>query len=216
MNEQTAIPVSVDTDSHQGEFYFLEPSRWNDGIGHGLQFANEAALCRPGMHTVDPPNGDPAQYPERPHLVHVPAEGGLPRDFEVYASIWIVSQALKDVFDAVDAQGFAFAACDFTLADGTPGPQYYLCDVIRELDALDVPASRVKVKMEYDFITDQEVEFYSIAGGASLVFKKEVVGGAHIFRQPNSGFDPICDRVMFDALNHATLDGIRLQDASAL
>ncbi|AJC44789.1 imm11 family protein [Xanthomonas sacchari] len=216
MNEQTAIPVSIDTDSHQGEFYFLEPSRWNDGIGHGLQFANEAALCRPGMHTVDPPNGDPAQYPERPHLVHVPAEGGLPRDFEVYASIWIVSQALKDVFDAVDAQGFAFAACDFTLADGTPGPQYYLCDVIRELDALDASASRVKVKVEHDFITDQDVQFYSIAGGASLVFKKEVVGGAHIFRQPNSGFDPICDRVMFDALNHATLDGIRLQDASAL
>lgn len=216
MNEQTAIPVSVDTDSHQGEFYFLEPSRWNDGIGHGLQFANETVLCRPGMRTVDRPNGDPAQYPESPHLVHVPAEGGLPRDFEVYASIWIVSQALKDVFDAVDRQGFAFVACDFTLADGTPGPQYYLCDVIRELDALDAPASRVKVKLEHDFITDQDVQFYSIAGGASLVFKKGVVGGAHVFRQPNSGFAPICDRTMFDALSRAMLDGVRLRDASAL
>lgn len=216
MNEQTAIPVSVDTDSHQGEFYFLEPSRWNDGIGHGLKFANETVLCRPGMRTVDRPSGDPAQYPERPHLVHVPAEGGLPRDFEVYASIWIVSQALKDVFDAVDRQGFAFAACDFTLADGTPGPQYYLCDVIRELDALDAPASRVKVTLEHDFITDQDVQFYSIAGGASLVFKKGVVGGAHVFRQPNSGFAPICDRTMFDALSRATLDGVRLRDASAL
>lgn len=216
MNEQTAIPVSVDTDSHQGEFYFLEPSRWNDGIGHGLQFANETVLCRPGMRTVDRPNGDPAQYSERPHLVHVPAEGGLPRDFEVYASIWIVSQALKDVFDAVDRQGFAFVACDFTLADGSPGPQYYLCDVIRELDALDAPASRVKVKLEHDFITDQDVQFYSIAGGASLVFKKGVVGGAHVFRQPNSGFAPICDRTMFDALSRAMLDGVRLRDASAL
>lgn len=216
MNEQIATTVSVDTESHQGEFYFLEPSRWNDGIGHGLQFANQAALCRPGMHTVDPPNGDPAQYSERPHLVHVPAEGGLPRDFEVYASIWIVSQALKDVFDAVDPQGFAFAACDFTLADGTPGPQYYLCNVIRELDALDAAASRVKVKVEHDFITEQDVAFYSIAGGASLVFNKDVVGGAHIFRQPNSGFDPICDRAMADALNQAALDGVRLRDASAL
>ncbi|MEA9609080.1 DUF1629 domain-containing protein [Xanthomonas campestris pv. plantaginis] len=74
----------------------------------------------------------------------------------------------------------------------------------------------MKVKVEHDFITDQDVQFYSISGGASLVFKKEVVGGAHIFRQPNSGFDPICDRVMFDALSHATLDGVRLRDASAL
>ncbi|MNS74738.1 hypothetical protein D3C72_1082220 [compost metagenome] len=216
MNEQTAIPVSIDTNSHQGEFYFLEPSRWNDGIGHGLQIANETALCRPGMRTVDRPNGDLAQYPERPHLVHVPAEGELPRDFEVYASLWIVSQALKDVFDAVDAQGFAFAACDFTSADGAPGPQYYLCDVVRERDALDAAASRVKLKVEHDFITDQELQLYSIAGGASLVFKKEAVGGAHIFRQPNSGFGPICDRVMFDALGHATLDGVRLRDVSAL
>lgn len=216
MNEQTATTVSVDTDSRQGEFYFLEPSRWTDGIGHGLQFANQAALCRPGMHTVDPPNGDPAQYPERPHLVHVPAEGGAPRDFEVYASIWIVSQALKDVFDAVDPQGFAFAACDFTLSDGTSGPPYYLCNVIRELDALDAPASRVKIKVEHDFITEQDVTFYSIAGGASLVFKKDVVGGAHIFRQPNSGFDPICDRVLFDALTRAALDGVRLREVSAL
>ena len=216
MNEQTAIPGPVDTDSHQGEFYFLDAARWDDGIGHGLRFANEAALCRPGMNTVDPPNGDPAQYPERPHLVHLPHEGGLPRDFEVYASIWIVSQALKDVFDAVDAQGFAFAACDFTLADGTPGAQYYLCDVIRQLDALDVPASRVKIKVEHDFTTGQDVQFYSIAGGASLVFKKARVGGAHIFVQPNSGFYPVCDRVMFEALSRATLDGVRLRDASAL
>lgn len=145
MNEQTATPVSAATESHQGEFFFLEPSRWRDGIGHGLQFGNEAALCAPGMNTVDPPTGDPAQYPERPRLLHVPGEGGLPRDFEVYASIWVVSQALKSVFETVD-----------------------------------------------------------------------VVAGAHIFRQPQSGFDPVCDRAMFDALTRASLDGERLRDASAL
>ncbi|MNY56211.1 hypothetical protein D3C86_1922670 [compost metagenome] len=74
----------------------------------------------------------------------------------------------------------------------------------------------MKLKVEHDFITDQELQLYSIAGGASLVFKKEAVGGAHIFRQPNSGFGPICDRVMFDALGHATLDGVRMRDVSAL
>ena len=216
MNEQTAIPISVDAGSQHGEFYFLQPSRWADGVGHGLQFANEAALCRPGMHTVDPPNGDPAQYSERPHLIHVPAEGGRPRDFEVYASIWIVSQALKDVFESVDAGGFAFAVCDFTLADGAAGPRYYLCNVIRALDALDVPASRVKVKTDRNFITGEEEPFYSILGGASLIFKKDVVAGAHIFRQPQSGIGPICDKVMLDALARANLTGIQLSECSHL
>ncbi|WP_336618968.1 DUF1629 domain-containing protein [Stenotrophomonas sp. PS02289] len=216
VTEPTATLTATDTTSHQGEFYFLQPSRWADGVGHGLQFANEAALCRPGMNTVDPPNGDPAQYSERPHLIHVPAEGGLPRDFEVYASIWIVSRALKEVFEAVDSAGFAFAACDFTLADGSPGPQYYLCDVVRELDALDAPASRVKITTDHDYITGEDVPFYSAVGGASLVFRKEALDGAHVFRQSGSGFFPICDRVMFDALERASLDGVRLRDVSAL
>lgn len=216
MNEQTANSASSVFVSHQGDFHVLAPSHWRDGIGPGLQFANAQKLARPGMHTLDPPNGDPVQYAERPHLVHVPEEGGLPRDFEVFGSIWIVSQALKDVFESVDPQGFAFAACDFTLADGSAGPRYYLCNVTRSLDALDEEASRVKIRMEHDHLTGEYVKFYSMAGGASLAFKQRVVAGAHIFRQLHSGLDPVCDRVMVQALNRAPLDGVRLQDASAL
>lgn len=216
MNEQTAIPVSVEAGSHQGEFFVLKPGFWANGQFPGLEISNEEKLITPGMYVVAPPTGDPEQYAERPHLVHLPEKGGMPRDFEELGGIWLVSQALKDVFDAVDPRAFSFAACDFTLGDGTPGPQYYFCDVIRSLDALDVPASRVKVKTEHNFITGEEEPFYSILGGASLVFKKEVVADAHIFRQPHSGMDPICDRVMFDALAHANLTGVELRDASAL
>jgi hypothetical protein len=216
MNEQTAIPVSIPDVDHRGQFYVLLPSFWSDGIGPGLEIANEDALILPGMFTVEPPNGDPRQYPVRPHLVHVPDEGGLPRDFESLAGIWIVSQALKEVFESVDPQGFAFVACDFSLADGSPGPQYYLCDVIRSLDALDPASSRVKIKTEHDYITGQDMQLYSIAGGASLVFKADIVGCSHIFRQLHGGFAPICDRTMFDALSLADLEGVRLRDCSAL
>ncbi|MGH8037709.1 MAG: imm11 family protein [Stenotrophomonas sp.] len=216
MNDRTAIPVSVDTDTHRGEFFVITSSFWGNGQFPGLEIANEEALVSPGMQGVAPPTGEPDQYPERPHLVHVPEKGGMPRDFEELAGIWIVSQALKDVFASVDQDAFAFVACDFTLADGSPGPQYYFCDVIRTVDALDVPASRVKVKVDHNFITGQDEPFYSILGGASLVFNKERVRGAHIFRQPNSGLDPICDRVMFDALAQAHLTGVDLKDAYAL
>lgn len=216
MNEPTAIPVSVETESHRGEFYVITSSFWGNGQFPGLEIANAEKLVSPGMDVVAPPTGEPGQYPERPHLVHVPEKGGMPRDFEELAGIWIVSQALKDVFASVDPQAFAFVACDFTLADGSPGPQYYFCDVIRTLDALDVPASQVKVKTDYNFITGEDEPFYSVLGGACLVFNKAVVGAAHIFRQPRSGLDPICDRVMFDALTQAHLAGIELKDAYAL
>jgi len=216
MADPTAIPVTIGSASKQGAFFVIEPSYRGNGQIPGLEIANEDKLLAAGMNTMDPPNGDPGQYPEKPHLVHVPELGGLPRDFEELAGIWIVSDALKRVFESVDPAGFAFAACDFTLADGAPGPQYHLCDVVRSLDALDEDASRVKIKYERDHRTDEDLKFYSIAGGAGLAFKPEVVGDAHIFRQVRLGTEPICDRVMHDAVKAADLDGVRLRDAANL
>ncbi|HZF97380.1 MAG TPA: DUF1629 domain-containing protein [Pseudoxanthomonas sp.] len=214
MTDQAAIPVTSANVSHRGKFFVLEASFWGNGRIPGLEIVNEEKLLLPGMNTMDPPNGDPGQYPERPHLIHVPELGGMPRDFEELADIWIVSEALKQVFEAVDPEGFAFVACDFTLSDGSTGPQYYLCNVVRSLDALDEDASRVRITYERDHQTGEDLKFYSAAGGASLIFKEEVVGDAHVFWQPRLGTAPICDRAMFNALNIANLSGVRLRDAA--
>ncbi|WP_075285123.1 imm11 family protein [Xanthomonas campestris] len=216
MNEQIAIPVTVTGVSQEGKFFVLEPSFWGNGKQAGLEIANKKQLRLPGTFMIEPPNGDPNQYPEKPHLVHVPGQGGMPRDFEKLAGKWIVSEALKDVFESIDPQGFAFSACDFTLADGSAGPQYYLCGVLRSLDALNEDASRVKIEYERDHQTGQDLKFYSVAGGASLTFNEEIVDGAHVFRQPRLGIDAICDRVLADALMAANLDGVRIRDAAEI
>ncbi len=39
------------------------------------------------MYVAAPPTGDAKQYAERPHLVHVPEKGGMPRDFEELGGI---------------------------------------------------------------------------------------------------------------------------------
>lgn len=216
MNEQTAIPVSVETESCKGRFFLVDPSLGGNGQVSGLEFADEDALIHPGMNTVERPTGEPDQYRERPHLVHVPEKGGLPRDFEVLAGIWVVSEALRQVFLRVDPEAFAFVPCDFTLADGSPGPQYYLCNVLRTLNALDEARSRVKIKLDHDHQTGQDVKLYSVLGGASLIFKADAVANAHIFRQERLGASPICDRVMSDALLAAKLNGVRLRDVAEL
>ncbi|UUF00662.1 DUF1629 domain-containing protein [Xanthomonas hortorum pv. pelargonii] len=118
---QTAIPVTIPSVTHKGKFFVLRPSFWGNGQSSGLEIANKKRLRLPGTFMIEPPNGDPNQYPEKPHLIHVPELGGMPRDFEKLAGQWIVSEALKHVFEAVDPQGLAFSACDFTLADGSPG-----------------------------------------------------------------------------------------------
>lgn len=202
--------------SQKGKYFVLAPSYWSDGIGPGLVIVNEEKLTRPGMYTMDPPNGDPLQYSERPCLVHVPEEGGVPREFEELAGIWIISEPLKRVFESVDPEAFVFTACDYTQADGSSGRQYYLCNVVRSLDALDREASRVKTKHNRNFITGEDEIFYSVLGGASLVFREASVGEAHVFRQTQMAIDPVCDRVMYEALCAANLDGVELRDAAEL
>lgn len=79
MNEQTGIPVSAGTESYKGRFFLVDPSLRGNGQVSGLEFANEDALIHPGMNIVERPTGEPDQYPERPHLVHVPEKGAAAR-----------------------------------------------------------------------------------------------------------------------------------------
>ena len=209
MASEAPIPVTVGNAFEKGKFFIIEPSFWGGGRIPGLEIANEDTLALPGAHTVEPPNGDPNQYPERPHLIHVPEQGGLPRDFENLYGIWIVSEALKCVFESVDPDGFVFIVCDFTLSDGTPGPAHYLCNALRTLDALDEAASRLKIKVG-DYVNGK---YYSLAGGASLVFKQEIIGPAHVFRTPFSD-TVFCDRALYDAVTAANLTGVEFLDVA--
>ncbi|MDR7948303.1 imm11 family protein [Achromobacter aegrifaciens] len=145
MTEPTAIEVSAEAASHKGEFFLIDASFLGNGRIPGIEIANEEKLIDPGMNVVSRPNGMPDQYPERPHLIHVPEKGGMPRDLEVLAGIWIVSEPLKQLFEQLDAEAFAFVACDFSLADGSPAPQYYLGNVLRRLDALDEASESPRV-----------------------------------------------------------------------
>ena len=207
MASEIPIPVTVGNAFQEGNFFVIEPSFWGGGKFPGLEIANEDKLRLPGTYIIESPNGDPGQYPERPRLVHVPKLGGLPRDFEDIFGTWVVSEALKRVFESVDPEGFAFAACDFTLADGLPGPQYYFCGVLRTLDALDETASRLKIRFG-DYVNGK---YYDRSGGASLVFRKEVVGSAHVFLTPFA-LEVFCDHVLHDAVKAAGVRGVRFAD----
>ncbi len=209
MASETPIPVEVGIAFEKGKFFIVQPSFWGGARVPGLEIANKDRLRLPGTYIIESPNGDPGLYPERPQLVHVPKLGGLPRDFEDIAGMWIVSEALKRVFESVDPEGFAFSACDFTLADGTAGPQYYFCGVLRTLDALDESASRVKIEIG-EFVNGK---YYDRSGGASLVFRKDVVGPAHVFLTPFA-LEVFCDRALHDAVLAAGLTGVAFHDAA--
>lgn len=72
----------------------------------------------------------------------------------------------------------------------------------------------MRTRLDHNGQTGEYEKFYSLVGGASLVFKQDVVRGAHIFRQDRMGAPPICDRAMFEALSAANFSGVRLRDVA--
>ncbi|MNC24614.1 hypothetical protein D3C75_726710 [compost metagenome] len=98
--------------------------------------------------------------------------------------------------ETVDPDAFVFADTDYHLADGSKGPTYFLCDVVRTLDALDEEASTLHIEISDEF---EAGKYYDMTGELRLAFKRDVLGSAHVFRLPFHG-GVFCDRVFKDAV----------------
>ncbi len=201
-----------------GEFFLLMPDTTRRGRGHGVEIENEDDLLQPPRLVLRPEEGGFPPLKETPRLVLVPKLGDPPEDLEGGMSgYWLVSERLKDAFLAVDPAAFEFVKCDYRLPDGTKGPSYYLCEIARELDAVDEDVSRLRVIVDDDYVGGK---FYDFRGGASLAFKKDVVAGAHVFRTPYSGDLVYCDRIFRDSVRAAGIGdeirtcGLRFKDAA--
>lgn len=152
------------------------------GPGASIELDNPDEVIKPPMTTLSP-NPDRATrgykgcYSVPPRFVFGRKKGPMPRDIEEYAGHWLVSDRMKAALEQVDPEGFDFAACDIRLKNGEPGPRYWLCDVMRVLDAVDEANSTVQLCNR-----PSEPKLYGLAGPHSLNFRTDVVGSAHAFR----------------------------------
>jgi hypothetical protein len=159
---------------------------------------NNLNVLSPGNGVLLPPEGRRGfpDYLEKPHLMIGKRKvGHPPRDMEEFHSYWLISYPLKVLFESIDPQAFAFQSCDVKFRDGSTGPVYWLCDVVRVLDA-------------FGDITLQEIRRHHMAA----VFKENIVGDSHIFRTPYSVADVFCDQELKDACKRARIKGIGVED----
>ncbi|MBV7306070.1 DUF1629 domain-containing protein [Xanthomonas vasicola] len=197
----------VETTENQpkhGEFFILEPDARRGGPGHGVVFENRKALITPPRLILRPEEGGFPPLREVPRLVYHPKEGALPQDLEGgFSGYWLVSERLRKVMDSVDPDAFVFVEADYRLADGSAGPTFFLCDVVRTVDALDEEASQLNIIISDEFV---EGKYYDLTGDVRLAFKKDALGSAHVFRLPYHGM-VFCDRVFKDAVEAAGMGG---------
>jgi hypothetical protein len=210
--------MTTENKPKKGEFYILEPDMRRGGPGHGVVFENLDQLLTPPRLILWPEGGGFPTLRETPRLVHDPKRGPPPEDLEGGLSgYWLVSERLKNVFQAVDPEAFAFVECDYRLADGSKGPRYFLCDVVRTLDALDEENSKLNIEISNEFAKGK---FYDFSGGVSLSFRKDIIGNSHAFRMPYSRKYVICDRMLHDAVQAAGMsvgrksNGLWFEDAA--
>ncbi|MET4598993.1 MULTISPECIES: DUF1629 domain-containing protein [Stenotrophomonas] len=202
-----------------GQFYLFSPDLESNRPFRGAEFENLSAMLDPPRIILRPDKGGFPALREKPRIVFDASKGPEPRDLEGgFSGYWLVSERLWQVMKSVDPQAFDFVECDIRLADGTPMPRRFLCDVVRELDAIDEERSRLDIEINEDFVNGK---FYSIAGGASLAMRSEVVRDAHVFLTPFSTF-VIASREFVDAVHAAGAptsprgSGISFVDAAAV
>jgi Protein of unknown function (DUF1629) len=167
-------------------------------------------VLRAGAPALYPPEGRrgfPA-YRETPRVViGKTRDANRLTDIERFHSFWLISDRLKMLFESIDPHAFAFQACDVKLRDGSTGPVYWLCDVVRVLDAFvqgtleDIPTYRERTGLIYR----------GFLGDTTLVFNVDMIGASHVFRTPYSFMDVFCDQSLKDACKHAGIKGIRFR-----
>lgn len=82
---------------------------------------------------------------EPPQLLIDPSLGRAPVDWELLHDFWLVSGRMESLLETVDREGVAFLKCESRSLRRKPAPEYWLCDVIRTLDAIDEEKTRGKI-----------------------------------------------------------------------
>lgn len=117
--------------------------------------------------------------------------------------LWLVSARAKELLEKIDAEAFSFLKAITLEQSARPGPSYWLCDVVRILDALD-PEQSVAMKRASGAV---HLEPKSPWDG---VFLRSVVEGRAIFRLKGMPRNIFCNWNTAEALQRSGLTGFRI------
>jgi hypothetical protein len=124
-------------------------------------------------------------------------------------NLWLISDRCKAVFESLDREAFEFQPVEIVERDSQrplSGLRYWLCDVVRYLDALDEEKSKARVEILSNGVKRV------IPRIGSEVFRPGIVRGNEAFRlmyAPNSKY---VTEQFTDRIRTAGLSGFMLSD----
>lgn len=134
------------------------------------------------------------------------APGSLLADvFSTLGGVWIVSARTRDLLEQVDGQAFAFTPATMTFRDGSNAPQYWLTDVVRTIDCIDLIRSGLGANHD----ADGAKRTLSVLGIGRIVFRSAVIADARVFRIATEPTTICCDATFRSAILNAGLRGLQ-------
>ena len=215
--------MTIKAKSEKAPIYYHMDADFTRGGAPGLKLSNYDTVQKDhkGICPVPPwpngvtasPHGGPWRFPvfvETPRFLFDRKLGRPPRDVENIDGFWIVSAEMKAVLEATDPEGCEFRPCETVLTSGDPGPERWLCTITRAfLDAVDLEATEgLLVGRNPNGSIN-----YAPTPLTKLRFKRDVVGGVHLFHVVEiSGRRIYCDQIMKNACKAAGLKGIKFRE----
>jgi hypothetical protein len=211
MSRQTAHSTAKQRNPKPRKFYIISFSLRHERADFEVENLNALHMGAGALYPPEGGHGFPL-YPEKPRVVlGKQKEGPLPNDIELFHSYWLISDQLKTLFEAFDPAAFAFQPCDVRLRDESPGPAYWLCDVVRVIEAFgqrtvqEIQEFRERTGSKYMGLMTKKND---------LDFNEDVIGPSRIFRTPYSREDTFCDPTLKDACKAAGIRGVAFYDCS--
>ncbi len=125
--------------------------------------------------------------------------GPLRDAYPMMLDIWLVSDRVRALFERLDPQAFAFAPAEVDYSNfEKPGPAFWLCHIVRQLDCVNEEAS---------FINYHRRQYLSLL---KAQMRPEIVGSAHAFFLQRSVSMKIVDDVIVNSIKAENITGFHI------
>ena len=125
--------------------------------------------------------------------------------YKVFVAMRLVSDRLKELFLEIDPEAFVFAPVEMDYGNfDEPGPQFWLCDMVRLLDCVDESQS--------DVVYADNVPFKYYLKIKSMVVDEEKAGNAHAFRLKYSPLIQVVDEFFVERMKEERIKGFSFKN----
>ncbi|WP_232627719.1 imm11 family protein [Methylobacterium sp. Leaf118] len=184
--------------------YFIVSHDRNKSLP-GLILINESTISTSGDPTFVLRDSSVRGFPptkEVPYIKYIKSRGRKPKEFEKFRDFWLITNRVKEFLESVDAEAFVFMSCRTCIEGHESDGEYWICDVVRTINALD----ELKSDISIDYVGGKKL--YNLIGSERYLFLEEKIQSNIIFRMQFAWHKVICNDIFREKCQKKQIKGL--------